>query len=122
MVGSGSEIYRRAAELLSSIGRMAKRSGAEIAAFPAVYLGDSGRDVEAARIAGAHSIAVASGRSGAGELLRAGAHIVVDDLSDTDAVVRAVYRLTSALAPGSLPWRGRPGHRPPSPRNPREQS
>jgi phosphoglycolate phosphatase len=65
-----------------------------------VYLADSGRDVEAARIGGARCVAVASGRSTAGELREAGADLVLDDLTDTDAVVRAVDRLTSPVSTG----------------------
>jgi phosphoglycolate phosphatase-like HAD superfamily hydrolase len=49
--------------------------------------------VEAARIGGARSIGVASGRSSAGELRDAGADLVLDDLAGTGAVVAAVERL-----------------------------
>jgi phosphoglycolate phosphatase len=98
--GYGSEIYPMGAQLLRSRGRMAEKYGGEIATIPAVYLGDSGRLDVTARIAGAHSIAVASGRSTAGELRDAGADIVLDDLADTDAVVGAVDRLTSAVSAG----------------------
>jgi phosphoglycolate phosphatase-like HAD superfamily hydrolase len=65
-----------------------------------VYLGDSTRDVEAARMGGARSVAVASGRSTASELREAGADIVLDDLADTDAVVTVVDWLTSAMSAG----------------------
>jgi phosphoglycolate phosphatase-like HAD superfamily hydrolase len=98
--GFGSEIYPMGAQLLRSRGRAAEKYGGEIAANPAVYLGDSGRDVEAARIGGARSVAVASGRSTASELRDAGADLVLEDLADTDAVVTAVDRLTSALSAG----------------------
>jgi phosphoglycolate phosphatase len=98
--GFGSEVYPMGALLLRSRGRMAEKYGGEIATNPAVYLGDAGRDVEAARVGGAHSIAVASGRSAAGELREAGADLVLDDLADTDAVVGAVDRLTIAVSAG----------------------
>ena len=98
--GYGSEIYPKGAQLLSIRGRAAEKYGADIGADATVYLADSGRDVEAARIGGARCVAVASGRSTAGELRDAGADLVLDDLADTDAVVRAVDRLTSALSPG----------------------
>jgi phosphoglycolate phosphatase len=98
--GFGSEIYPMGAQLLRSRGRVAEKYGGEIATNPAVYLGDSTRDVEAARIGGAHSIAVASGRSGAGELREAGADLVLDDLADTGAVVAAVDRLTNPVSAG----------------------
>ena len=98
--GYGSEVYPMGAQLLRSRGRVAEKYGGEIATNPAVYLGDSTRDVEAARTGGARSVAVASGRSTAGELREAGADFVLDDLADTDAVVTAVHRLTSAVSAG----------------------
>ena len=98
--GYGSEVYPMGAQLLRSRGRVAEKYGGEIATNPAVYLGDSTRDVEAARTGGARSVAVASGRSTAGELREAGADLVLDDLVDTEAVVTAVHRLTSAVSAG----------------------
>jgi phosphoglycolate phosphatase len=98
--GYGSEVYPMGAQLLRSRGRAAEKYGGDIATNPAVYLGDSTRDVEAARIGGARSVAVASGRSTASELREAGADLVLDDLADTDAVVTAVDRLTSAVSAG----------------------
>jgi phosphoglycolate phosphatase-like HAD superfamily hydrolase len=98
--GYGSEVYPMGAQLLRSRGRVAEKYGGEIATNPAVYLGDSTRDVEAARMGGARSVAVASGRSRASELREAGADIVLDDLADTDAVVTVVDWLTSAMSAG----------------------
>jgi len=98
--GYGSEIYPKGAQLLRSRGRAAEKYGADIGAGATVYLADSGRDVEAARIGGARCVAVASGRSTAGELREAGADLVLDDLADTASVVSAVDRLTSAVSAG----------------------
>jgi phosphoglycolate phosphatase-like HAD superfamily hydrolase len=98
--GYGSEIYPKGAELLRSRGRAAEKYGTEIGAGSTVYLADSGRDVEAAKIGGARCVAVASGRSTAGELREAGADLVLDDLADTGSVVAAVDRLTSAVSAG----------------------
>jgi len=98
--GYGSEVYPKGAELLRSRGRAAEKYGTNIGASSTVYLADSGRDVEAARIGGARCVAVASGRSTAGELREAGADLVLDDLADTGAVVAAVDRLTSAVSAG----------------------
>lgn len=98
--GYGSEVYPKGAQLLRSRGRAAEKYGADIGADSTVYVADSGRDVEAARIGGAHCVAVASGRSTAGELREAGADLVLDDLADTGSVIRAVDRLTSALSAG----------------------
>ena len=98
--GYGSEVYPKGAELLRSRGRAAEKYGTNIGASSTVYLADSGRDVEAARIGGARCVAVASGRSTAGELREAGADLVLDDLADTGSVVAAVDRLTNAVSAG----------------------
>ena len=98
--GYGSEVYPKGAQLLRSRGRAAEKYGTDIGADSTVYVADSGRDVEAARIGGAHCVAVASGRFTAGELREAGADLVLDDLTDAGSVVRAVDRLTSAVSAG----------------------
>jgi phosphoglycolate phosphatase len=98
--GYGSEIYPKGALLLRSRGRAAEKYGGDIGAASTVYIADSGRDVEAARIGGARCVAVASGRSTAGELREAGADLVLDDLADTGFVVSAVDRLASAVSAG----------------------
>jgi len=61
-----------------------------------VYVADSPRDVDAAKIGGARSLAVASGRASAAELRDAGADVVLPDLTDTDAVVATITHLTEA--------------------------
>jgi phosphoglycolate phosphatase len=53
-----------------------------------VYIADSVRDVYAAKLGGARTIAVASGRSSAAELREAGAQTVLADLTDTAALLR----------------------------------
>ncbi len=98
--GYGSEIYPKGAQLLRSRGRAAEKYGSDFGADSTVYIADSGRDIEAARIGGARCVAVASGRASAGELREAGADLVLDDLADTGSVVRAVDRLTSAVSAG----------------------
>ena len=92
--GFGSEVYPKGAMLLNARGRAAERYRAGFTEHTTVYIADSTRDVEAARIGGARSIGVASGRSSAGELRDAGADVVLDDLADTETVVAAVDRLT----------------------------
>ena len=59
-----------------------------------VYIADSARDVEAARIGGARSLAVASGRASAAELREAGADAVLPDLTDPAALTDLIVRLT----------------------------
>ena len=52
-----------------------------------IVIGDTPYDVECARVAGAQSIAVATGAHSVDELRAAGADIVLADLSDTESVV-----------------------------------
>jgi phosphoglycolate phosphatase-like HAD superfamily hydrolase len=59
-----------------------------------VYIADSPRDVDAARIGGARSLAVASGRASAAELREAGADAVVPDLTDPAALTALILKLT----------------------------
>ncbi|TNY36918.1 HAD family hydrolase [Thermomonospora catenispora] len=55
-----------------------------------VYVADSARDVQAAKIAGATAVAVTTGGATEAELRSAGADTVLPDLADTQAVVRAI--------------------------------
>lgn len=52
-----------------------------------IVIGDTPHDIECARVAGARSVAVATGGFTVDQLRAAGADEVVADLSDTDAVV-----------------------------------
>jgi phosphoglycolate phosphatase len=92
--GFGSEVFPKGAMLLNARGRAAEKYHAKFTEHSAVYIADSTRDVEAARIGGARAVGVASGRSSAGELRDAGADLVLDDLADPAAVVAAVDLLT----------------------------
>ena len=98
--GYGSEVYPMGAQLLRTRGRASEKYRTDIGVDATVYVADSGRDVETARIGGARSVAVASGRSTAGELRDAGADAVLDDLTDTEAVVRTVDHLTTPVSTG----------------------
>ncbi|NUT96011.1 MAG: HAD family hydrolase [Saccharothrix sp.] len=60
--------------------------------FSAVVIGDTPHDVDAALHHGALAIGVATGRSSVEELEDAGAHVVLKDLSDTEAVLSAILR------------------------------
>jgi len=59
-----------------------------------VYIADSPRDVDASRIGGARSLAVASGRATVAELRDAGADAVLPDLTDTAGLTALIGRLT----------------------------
>jgi phosphoglycolate phosphatase len=96
--GYGSDAYPKGSLLLMVRGRAAEKYGTAITEESTVYIADTVRDVEAAAIGGAQSIAVATGRSTIAELRDAGADLVVADLSDTDQVVAAIDRLTRVPA------------------------
>jgi phosphoglycolate phosphatase len=95
--GYGSQAYPKGTMLLAARGRAAEKYATTFTEHTTVYVADSVRDVAAARVGGARSLAVATGRSSAGELREAGADLVLDGLADTPAVVRAVDRLTAAV-------------------------
>jgi phosphoglycolate phosphatase-like HAD superfamily hydrolase len=96
--GYGEEVYPKATLLQVAQGRAKDKYGAVFTSGNTVLIGDSARDVQAARIGGAKMIAVASGRSTAAELQEAGADIVLPDLSNASEVVAAVARLTTTPA------------------------
>jgi phosphoglycolate phosphatase-like HAD superfamily hydrolase len=96
--GYGSDVYPKGSQLLRSRTQAEEKHGVRIADPATVYIADSARDVEAAAVAGVRCIAVASGRSTAGELRGAGADVVLADLSDTGEVVEVVDRLTGVAA------------------------
>jgi phosphoglycolate phosphatase len=98
--GYGSEVFPKGALLLATRGRAAGKYGVDFAERATVYVADSVRDVSAARMGGARSVAVASGRSSAAELRDEGADVVLADLADTGRVVRAIDGLTSPAAAG----------------------
>ncbi len=95
--GYGEEVYPKATLLQVAQGRAKQRLGIPFVPANTVVIGDSTRDVQAARIGGAAMIAVASGRSTAAELRAAGADIVLPDLSNASEVVAAVARLTTPV-------------------------
>ncbi|WP_327109535.1 HAD family hydrolase [Nonomuraea glycinis] len=95
--GYGEEVYPKASLLQVAQGRAKQRLGTPFSLANTVLIGDSARDVQAARIGGAGMIAVASGRSTAAELHEAGADLVLPDLSNASEVVAAVSRLTTPM-------------------------
>jgi phosphoglycolate phosphatase len=92
--GYGSEAYPKGTLLRVARQRAADKHGVTFGEDATVYVADSPRDVDAARIGGARSLAVASGRSSAAELRDAGADAVLPDLADTAALVALITRLT----------------------------
>jgi phosphoglycolate phosphatase-like HAD superfamily hydrolase len=78
------------AELVTFARERARHVGA-FASDRVVLIGDTPHDVRAARTAGVHIVAVATGRSTAEDLRAAGAANVLDDLGDLDELVRQVW-------------------------------
>ncbi|MFJ6672471.1 HAD family hydrolase [Actinosynnema sp. NPDC091369] len=85
--GYGSVSEHRPALVLEAVRLATAKHTRE---FRAVVIGDTPHDVDAALHHDAIAIGVATGRSTAADLRDAGAHVVLDDLSDTAAVLRAV--------------------------------
>jgi len=92
--GYGSEAYPKGTLLRVARQRAAEKHGVTFDESATVYIADSPRDVDAARIGGARSLAVASGRASAAELREAGAGAVLPDLTDTAGLTALIARLT----------------------------
>ena len=99
--GYGSEAYPKGTLLRVARQRAADARGVAFGEDATVYVADSPRDVDAARIGGARSLAVASGRASVAELRDAGADAVLPDLADTAGFIALITRLTQAAHPPS---------------------
>ena len=64
-----------------------------------VIVGDTPRDIECARAGGAHVVAVTTGTFSRGQLESHQPDTVLDDLSDTDAVVKTLLRYSTNSEP-----------------------
>ncbi|HMD91647.1 MAG TPA: haloacid dehalogenase-like hydrolase [Trebonia sp.] len=87
---AGSDPYPKGALLRVARQRAEEKYGVRVTEAATVYIADSPRDVEAARIGGARSIAVASGRASTAELRDAGAGAVLPDLTDPTALIALI--------------------------------
>ena len=92
--GYGSEAYPKGTLLGVARQRASDKHKVTFDQDVTVYVADSPRDVDAARIGGARSLAVASGRATAAELRDAGADAVLPDLTDTAGLTALIARLT----------------------------
>jgi phosphoglycolate phosphatase len=92
--GYGDEAYPKGTLLTVARQRAADKHRVSFAEAATVYVADSPRDMEAARIAGVAALAVASGRASAAELRAAGAAAALEDLTDTARVVSLITELT----------------------------
>jgi phosphoglycolate phosphatase-like HAD superfamily hydrolase len=68
--------------------RLADERGVGLAPADAWVIGDTPRDLECARVAGARCLLVATGRYGVGELADLGPDALLEDLSDPPAAVK----------------------------------
>src|SRR6266545_2082392 len=75
-----------------ALARVADCGGPAFAPSDAVVIGDTPLDIACAKAGGARSIAVATGNHAVDQLRAAGADVVFDDLSDTEAVLKAIFR------------------------------
>lgn len=87
----GDDAERRSGLVDVAWRRTAARQGTAFDAADTVLVGDSLHDVAAGRATGVPVVAVATGRDGEDELRAAGADVVLPDLADTPAVVRAIW-------------------------------
>jgi phosphoglycolate phosphatase len=92
--GYGNEAYPKGTLLRVARERAGQKHKVTVGEDVTVYVADSPRDVDAARIGGARLLAVASGRASAAELRDAGADAVLPDLTDTAGVTALIVRLT----------------------------
>lgn len=83
----GSDHEDRTALVPIALDRLASLRGAKLSPDQTWVIGDTPRDFECARAAGAHCLLVATGRFGLAELEALGADVVLADLSDNAAVV-----------------------------------
>ena len=75
-----------------ALARVSEFGGPVFAASDAIVIGDTPLDVACAKAGGARSIAVATGNHTVDELRGAGADVVFEDLSDTQAVLTEIWR------------------------------
>lgn len=90
-LGAFGDHHADRAHLVRDAVAAARARGLDVSAADAVVVGDHVHDVRGALDAGAHCVAVATGRVSASDLHAAGAHVVLPDLTETDALLTAIY-------------------------------
>jgi phosphoglycolate phosphatase len=90
-VGAYGDVHEVRAELVPVARQAAQAAyGADFGGPSTVLVGDTPLDVEAALATGARAVGVATGSFAAAELVAAGAHAVLPDLTDASVVLSAV--------------------------------
>lgn len=87
---AGSDPYPKGALLERVRQRAEEKYKTRFPGRATIYVADSPRDVDAAKLSGALSVAVASGRASSGALRDAGADLVLPDLTDTSALLNLI--------------------------------
>ena len=101
-VGAYGDVHEVRAELVPVARRAASLAyGADFAGLSTVLVGDTPLDVAAALATGARAVGVATGSFPAADLVSAGAHAVLPDLTDAALVLAAVTGAFSGLAAGA---------------------
>jgi phosphoglycolate phosphatase-like HAD superfamily hydrolase len=85
--GYGAVSELRADLLGDALARAATKHGGPFAPESVLVIGDTPHDIDAALAHGTRAIGVSTGRFSAAELHAAGAHTVLPDLTDTDAIL-----------------------------------
>lgn len=86
----GEDAQNRNDLLQTALSRVAAAGGPQVAPGDAIVVGDTPHDVAVALAGGARALAVATGPFSVKELRAAGAHAVLEDLSDEAAVLAAL--------------------------------
>lgn len=93
-IGAYGDDHEVRAELVQVARRRASavhgKSPSDFDGAATVIIGDTPLDIEAALVSGARAVGVATGSYSAADLAAAGAHAVLPDLTNTDAVLRAL--------------------------------
>ena len=92
----GSDAVERAALAPFAFERVKRVLGLEITGHNTAIIGDTPRDIEAARAVGALAIGVATGHHSTADLEAVGADVVFADLSDTAALLDELIAYASA--------------------------
>lgn len=90
-LGAFGDHHADRAHLVRDALAAARARGVDVTLGRSVVVGDHVHDVRGARAAGAVCVAVATGRVSADDLRAAGAHTVLPDLTDPDALLAAVH-------------------------------
>lgn len=89
-IGAYGDDHEIRAELVHIARRRAAAAGGDFPGSRTVLVGDTPLDIEAALATGARAVGVATGSYPAADLLAAGAHTVLPDLTDTRLVLTAL--------------------------------